>query len=214
MRMLLSAIDRIGDGEADIYLSDYLLEKVEKEVIPLSPLRWVELNGTIRPGFGEGKVTINGNDFNIRYAWGGRSKPSGEWEHRTSYTVRLKIDDADKMKLMDIRVQVIKDEHEGNLYYEEPFRIYSSKFYKALYNVEVNGPEGYRMCIQKNNEECERLNNDEHIKADNAKYHRNRIPTYTEDQIDHMVKLFAEKWEANSNVKCYYPMHKIEPDML
>jgi hypothetical protein len=213
MKMFLEGIDRIGDGEADIYLSDYLLEKVE-QIKPLSPLRWVELNGTLRPGFGEGKVTINGNDFNVRYAWGGRSKPNGGWEDRTSYTVRLKTDNADRTKLMDIRVQIIKDEHEGNLYYEESFQVNAARFYKALYDIEVNAPEVYRKCIEKNNEECEKLNNDEHIKVNDAKYQRNRIPTYTEEQIDHMVQVFAQKWEANINVKCYYPMRKIEPDML
>lgn len=210
MRMFLECLDRIGDREADIYLSDYLLDKVEK-IKPLSPLRWVELNGTLRPGFGEGTVAINGHNFNVVYAWGGRNKPNGKWEDRTSYTVRLKVNDDDRKKLMDIRAQIVKDEHKGNLYYEESFRTNSKRFYKALYNIKVDGPEAYRKCIQKNNKECEKLNDT--IKSD-SKYQRNRIPTYTEAEIDKMVLGFAKKWEENANVKCYYSMEKIEPDML
>lgn len=211
MRMFLEGIDRIGDAEADIYLSDYLLEKVEK-ITPLSPLRWVELNGTIRPGFGEGKVTINNHDFTVRYAWGGRSKPNGGHDDCTGYTVRLKVDDAERKKLMDIRFQVIKDEHEGNLYYEEPFRVYMERMYFALHHVRVTDPETYRKCITLFNKECEELNSK--VKLNDEKYQRNRIPIYTEDQINNMVAKYAEQWDANANVKCFYSMTKIEPDML
>jgi hypothetical protein len=212
MKMFLQYIDRVGDNEADIHLSDYLFEKLKS--LTISPLRWVELDGELRPGFGKGKVTIDGIDFKVTYAWGGRNKPNGGWEDRTSYTVRLYVDDAGKKRLMGIRQQIIKDEHNGELYYCESFQTNMYKLYKALYDFEVTGPESFRASLLKSNEECEALNNNEHVKANDTKYQRNRIPTYTDEQIDKMVAGFTKKWEANEDVKCYYSMKDIETDML
>jgi len=96
----------------DVHISDFNLRKVKK--LKTSPLRWVELDGKVAPGSGEGTLIIGKYSFQVTYAWGGRHVDS-DYRRRTSYTVRLEGKGI-KNKFKKIKDQIITDESGATKY--------------------------------------------------------------------------------------------------
>ena len=191
----------INGLHADLHLSDYNFEEVEK-IEPLSQLRWVTLvDGNLWPGGGTGTLEMWKYTFRVTYAWGGRGKPHAkDWNDRSSYTTRISLVEDDAQHLKEIREQIIIDES-GALTKDIAFR---------KYHNDLKGPASYRKRLKEHNAETSRL------KRERGSVGGWRtIKCLSKKQIEEAVARFAKKWkDPMAVVTIHNFMRNIETDML
>jgi hypothetical protein len=190
--------DHAGVEYQDIHLSDYNHEKV-RQLPNVSQKRWVQgINLKLWPGSGSGQIVINGETFDVDYAWGGRNTPTyTSTGDRTSYTVRLKGEGV-QARIAKVRDAIIQDES-GALTYEMSYRDHQKQVNKT--NTREEG-------IKKTREALKAMR--ELVGSGMDFITKEQKAATTKKWLDG----FRKAWDENKPVVLHYQMKTIETDTL